>query len=193
MFVKKFDATNISALASTESKFWLQEEIEKRDPSLKSFLIQNKSIVADVVIPAYLKLLAREASGRTFLLSDEFSLILEEDGLYKSYSLFKERGFVKLGYASETLFDCTPQFQKLLERTSKNKLLVKASRLYLESDFVITGLKALLNFTYPVTMPFMNCVKRVDQNALCSIIPNILQESQNGNLICDNMKSFHVK
>ena len=127
------------------------------------------------------------------MLSDEFSLILEEDGLYKSYSLFKERGFVKLGYASETLFDCTPQFQKLLERTSKNKLLVKASRLYLESDFVITGLKALLNFTYPVTMPFMNCVKRVDQNALCSIIPNILQESQNGNLSCDNMKSFHVK
>ena len=127
------------------------------------------------------------------MLSDEFSLILEGDGVYKSYSLLKERGFFKLGYARETLFDCPPQFQNLLERTSKNKLVVKACRLHLESDFLMTGLKALTNFTYPVTMPFMNCVKRVDQNALCSIIPNILQESQNGNLICDNMKPFHVK
>ena len=57
----------------------------------------------------------------------------------------------------------------------------------------MAGLKALSNFTYHITMPFLNCVERVDQNALCSIIPNLFKELQNGNLICDNLKPFHVK
>ena len=79
---EKFDATNISALASIESKIGLQEKIEKKkDPSLKSFLHQKKSNVADVVLPALLKLVATEASSCTSSLSDEFSVILEEDGL----------------------------------------------------------------------------------------------------------------
>ena len=62
---EKFDATNISALASIESKIGLQEKIEKWDPNLTSFLRQKKSIVADAVIAAILKLVPREASSRT--------------------------------------------------------------------------------------------------------------------------------
>ena len=84
---EKFDAANISALASIVSKLGLREKIWKRDPNLKSFLRQKKSIVVDVVIAAVLKLVVREASSCTSSLSDEFSLILEEDGAYKSYSL----------------------------------------------------------------------------------------------------------
>ena len=91
------------------------------------------------------------------------------------------------------LFDCIPQFQKLLERRSKNNLLVRACQLYLESDFIMAGLKALLNFTYHVTMPFLNCKERVDQNALCSIIPNLFQEFQKDNFICDDLKPFCIK
>ena len=128
---KKFDATNISVLARIETKIGLRKKIENRDPGLKSFLDQNKSIAADVVIPAYLELVAKEASSCTSSLSDEFSLILEEDGVYKNYSLYKERRFTKLGYTAGALFDCIPQFQKLFERTSKNNLLVRACRLYL--------------------------------------------------------------
>jgi hypothetical protein len=81
---EKFDVTNIAALASIESKIGLRDKIEKRDPSLKAFLRQKKSIVAGVVIPALLKLVSRKADGRTSSLSDEFSLILEEDGVYWS-------------------------------------------------------------------------------------------------------------
>ena len=174
----------------TVCKIGLREKIEKKDPSLKSFLRQKKSIVANVVIPALLKLLARENSSRISSLLDEFSLILEEDGVCKSYGLQRERKFAKLGYTAGALFDCIPQFQKLLEKTSKNNLLARACRLYLGSDFVMAGLKALSNFTYHVTMLFLNCVERVDQNALCS---NLFQELQNGNLICDDLKPVHVK
>ena len=56
-----------------------KKKIEKRDPSLKPFLCQMKSIVDTVVIPALLRFVAREATNCTFSLSDEFSLILEED------------------------------------------------------------------------------------------------------------------
>ena len=190
---KKFDATNISTLASIESKTGLREKNSKRDPSLKSFLRQKESIVADVVIPALLKLVAREASSRSSLPSDEFSLTLEEDGVYKSYSLYKERKFAKLGFTAGALFDCLPQFQKLLETTSKNNLLVRACRLYLEIDFVMAVLKALSNFTYHVTMPFLNYVERVDQNALFSMIPNLFHVLRNGNLICDDLKPLLIK
>ena len=140
-----------------------------------------------------MKLVAREASSRSSLLSDEFSLTLEEDGVYKSCSLYKERKFAKLGFTAGALFDCLPQFQKLLETTSKNNLLVRACRLYLESDFVMAVLKALSNFTYTVTMPFLNYVERVDQNAFCSIIPNLFQVLQNGNLICDDLEPLLIK
>jgi hypothetical protein len=173
---EKFDVTNIAALAKVEAKIGLREKIEKREPSLKSFLRQKKSIVADVAIPALLKLVAKEGDGRTSSLADEFSLILEGDGVYKTYSLYRERRFAKLGYTAGAIYDCLPQFTKLLERTSKNNMLVRACRLYLECDFIIAGLKALSNFTYEVTMPFLNCVERVNQSDLCRIIPNLFEE-----------------
>ena len=163
---EKFDNTNIAALASIESLIGLCQQIEKRNGALKSFLRQKKSVVADAVIPALLKLVATEGDGKTSSLADEFSLILEEDGIYKTYSLYKERRFAKLGYTAGAIYESLPQFKKLLERTSRNKLLVRACNLYLESDLIIAGLKALSNFTYHITMPFLNCVERVDQNVL---------------------------
>ena len=54
----------------------------------------------------------------------------------------REKGFP--GYTAGALFDCISHFIKnILERTSRNNLLVRACRLYLESDFVMAGLKAL--------------------------------------------------
>ena len=86
---------------------------KKRDPSRTSILRQKKSILADVIIPALLKVIGRESSSHTSSLSDEFSLILEEDVVYKSYSLYKERRFAKHGFTAGALFDCIPRFQKL--------------------------------------------------------------------------------
>ena len=71
----------------------MRQQLESREPNLKSFLRAKRSIVADVVIPALLKLVAKEGDGKTSSLADEFSLILEEDGIYRTYSLYKERRF----------------------------------------------------------------------------------------------------
>ena len=42
-------------------------------------------------------------------------------------------------------------------------------------------------------MPFLNCVERVNQNALCLVIPNLFQEVQNDNLICDSLETILCK
>lgn len=90
--------------------------------------------------------------------------------------MYKERRFARLGYSAGAIFECIPQFKKLLQRTTKNNLLVRACRLYLESDFVIAALKALSNFTYFITMPFLNCVEQCNQNDLVNILPELHKE-----------------
>ena len=84
-------------------------------------------------------------------------------------------------------------FRRSQKEHSKSNLLLRACRFYLESDFIMTGLKALSNFTHQVTMRFLNCVERVDQNALCLIIPNLLQKLQNGNLTCDDLLLINIQ
>ena len=116
--------------------------MEKRGPRLKSYLRSSKTVVL-AAIEALLKLVARESDGKNTLLADTFELILEKDQVYKSYSLYKERRFLKLGYSTGAIFDCLSQFQKLLERAHLNNLLVRVCRLYLESDYIKTGLRAL--------------------------------------------------
>ena len=190
---EKFDNTNIATLASIESLIGLRQQIEKRNGALKSFLRQKKSVVADAVIPALLKLVATVGDGKTSSLADEFSLILEEDGIYKIYSLYKERRFAKLGYTAGAIYESLPQFKKLLERTSRNNLLVRACNLYLESDLIIAGLKSLSNFTYHITMPFLNCVERVDLNVLRDIIPKLFETLKSGSLRRDALAEYQVK
>ena len=109
---EKFDDTNVKYLGQVENIIGLREKIEKREPRLKSFLRQKKCIITDAVIPALLKLVAKDADGKMSSLADEFALILEEDGVYKTYSLY-ERRFSKLGYSAGSIFESIPQFRKL--------------------------------------------------------------------------------
>jgi len=68
-------------------------------------------VVVDVVIPALLKLVARDGDGKTTSLADEFSLVLEEDGVYKSYSLYKERRFAQMGYSAGAILTVYHSFR----------------------------------------------------------------------------------
>ena len=188
---EKLDETNIQTLCEIENKINLRKQFEKREPQLKSYLRSSKAVVL-AAINALLKLVAQEGDGKTTSLSDTFELILEEDKVYKSYSLYKERRFSKLGYTAGAIFDCLPQFEKLLERTHLNNLLVRACRLYLESDYIKTALKALANFTFCVTMPFLNCVERCDQNQLMDIIPNLHKDLEKKILQSASLQPYHV-
>ena len=128
----------------------------KKEPALKSYLGQSKVIV-EAALKALLKLVAHEGDGKTTSLADQFDRILEEAGVYKSFSLYKEKRFTRLGYQSGAIYDSLPYLRKLLDETPLNNLLVRACKLYIESEYILAAFKALANFTYRITMPYLNC------------------------------------
>ena len=79
---------------------------------------------------------------------------LEEAGVDKTFSLYKENIFTRLGYQAGAVYDCIPYFRQILNDAPLNNLLIRACRLCLKNDFIIAGFKVLANFTYNVTMPF---------------------------------------
>ena len=187
---EKLDECCQNVLKEIEHKIGLREILIKREPMLKSFLRTPKSIVASVVIPALLKLVAKGGDGKVTSMADEFSLILEENNVHKSFSLYKERRFTRLGHTAGALADCAPYFKRMLNETSKNNLLTRACSLYLESEFIMTALKALSFFTYKVTMPYLNMVERCNQNDLVKILPKLCRDLEKGNL--ETLADYHV-
>ena len=121
---------------------------------------------------AFLKLVAKEESGKPAALSKEFDRALEEEGLA---SVYIERRWTKTGYTAGALVECVPILQKILSDTSLNNMLVHACRLNLECDFIIAAMRALANFTYFVTMPYLNFIEKSDQNDLCQSLPLLYQ------------------
>ena len=110
--------------------------------------------MVEAALEALLKLVAHEGDGNTISLADLFTLKLDEADIHKTFSLYKEKRFARLGYQAGAVHDCIPYFQQILNNTPLNNLLIRACRLYFENDFIIAGFKALANFTYNVTMPF---------------------------------------
>ena len=145
------DADNLTTLSNIEAKIGLRELIIKREPFLKSFL-RSKKCVVEAAMEAPLKLVSAEGDGKTTSLGPLFDLKLEEDGVYKSFSLYKEKRFTHLGYQAGAILDCIPYFRNVLEETHLNNLLVRSCRIYLENDFILAGMKALAHFTYKITI-----------------------------------------
>ena len=157
---------------------------------MKFFVCQSRW-GANCATTALLKLFAHEQSGKHTSLAKDFEFILDQDGISQKFSLSKERPFTKLGYTAGAILDCIPQFEKLLNTTSYNNLLGQACRLYLECGYVIFALKALDNFTFYVTMPFLNCVEKTDQIDLVKISPQLYDDFSGSKL--DTLERYHVK
>ena len=187
---ERLDSDNLTTLSNIEAKVGLRELLLKREPLLKSFLRSKKSVV-ESALEALLKLVATEGDGKTTSLSDLFQFKLEEAGLHKSFSLYKEKRFTRLGYQAGAVYDCIPFFRQILNETPLNNLLVRACRIYLENDFIIAGLKALANFTYKVTMPFLNFVERTDQDSLVDVLPKLCTDLKNGRM--DTLSEYLVE
>jgi hypothetical protein len=126
-----------------------------------------------VALTAFFKLVSPESDGKTISLRDHFDQALEAAGEHKSLSLYKEKIFTKLGYLAGAVFDCLPFFRQILEKTPLNNLLVRSCRLYAANEFITSGLKALANFTYKVTMPYLNFVEKSDHAALVTMLPKL--------------------
>ena len=127
--------------------------ISKREPALKSFIGQNRSVV-ETALTALLKLVSHGDDSKTTSLAQQLDIILEEAGVHKSFSIYKERRFTKLGYQAGAVYECIPYFKKILTETPLYNLLIRACKLYLENYFILAGMKTLANFTYNV--PFLN-------------------------------------
>ena len=96
-----------------------------------------------------------------------------------------------MGYQAGAVYECIPFFKQVLEETPLNNLLVRACRIYLENEFVVAGLKALANFTYKVTMPYLNFIERSDQNALVGILPKLYDDLTRKKM--NTLSEFHVE
>ena len=105
-------------------------------------------------------------------MTKDFDLQLEEDDLAKSLSLYIERRFAKLQYSAEAILDYIEQYEKILDKTTFNNLLVQASKLYAESKYIRPAFKALGYFAHRITTPFLNCGERFDQTMLLDISKN---------------------
>ena len=124
-------------------------------------------------LEAILKLVAHEGDGKTISLVDRITLKLEEAGLHKTFSIYKEKRFTRLRYQARALYDCITYCRQILNDIPMNNLLIRACQLYLENDLIITGFKALANFTYNVTMPFLNFVEKANQDCLIELLPKL--------------------
>ena len=125
---ERLDADNISSLLKIEAKIGLREMIAKREPLLNSFLRKQKCVVV-AALEALLKLVALEGDGKTTSLREQFDLKLEERGVCKSLSLYKEKRFTKLGYQAGAVYDCLSYFNEILEETHLNNLLVRSCKI----------------------------------------------------------------
>ena len=62
----------------------------------------------------------------------------------------------------------------------------------MEIDYITVSLKALSNFTYQVTMLYLNAVEHVDQNETLKILPQLCNDLKNG-FLGKAFDMFHVE
>ena len=154
---------NLEVLASVEKSLKLREHMESINYALKPFF-RGKSTVVVAGIYADLELVSHDKSGNTVSLADEFDRLIEQEGLVKHMSMYKERRFTKLGYCAASFLQALPQLLTLLSKTRVTNLLIESCRLYLHCKLFITELRLLAYFTKHVTLPY-SCVNHGEDHA----------------------------
>ena len=129
---EKLDECNELTLTKLEQKLKLRDIIERREPRLKSFIRKSKAVTKAAII-TLIGLVTKGVDGKSVSLADKFDVILEEDGVSMTYRLCKEKVY-EIGIYG------------------RSNLMVRACKLYLESEFVMAALKALSYFTNQVTI-----------------------------------------
>ena len=188
--IEKFDAMCISVLVDIENKISLRGKIESSHPELKSFF-RGKQCIVQCAIVALCKLIFPDTSGKSSSLSDEFDLLIEKQKRVKTVYMYQERRFTKLGTTAASIIDSLDLYQLLLDQTTRNYLLVKASKLYVNCEYIICALACLAYFTYKIEMPFLNMVERSSQKDLKKHLPKLYNDLKQHNLNC--LSDWHVE
>ena len=132
----------------------------------------GKKAIVLAGVAAITKLITHEKSGNTVTLAEEFYSMLEQEGLTKHISLYKERWLTKLDYNAASILQALLQITKLLIETWKSHLLIKACKLYVNCELFIKELHLLAIFTHKVTSPFLNCIEKSTQVELLKVFRN---------------------
>ena len=96
-----------------------------------------------------------------------------------------------MGYSAAAILDCMQQYEKILEKTTHNNLLVQACKLYAQCDYIKAAFKAVAYFTYKITMPFLNCVEQCDQNELLPVLKQLYDDLKEGKM--DTLSKYGVQ
>ena len=188
--IEKFDAMCINVLVDIEKKISLREKIESSHPELKSFF-RGKQCIVQCAIVALCKLISPDTSGKSSSLSDEFDLLIEKKNRVKTVYMYQERRFTKLGTTAASIIDSLDLYQILLDETTRNNLLVKASTLYVNCEYIICALTCLAYFTYKIEMPFLNMVENSSQKDLKKHLPKLYNDLKQKRLNC--LSEWHVE
>ena len=188
--IEKFDIMCISVLVDIEKKISLRGKIESSHPELKSFF-RGKQCIVQCAIVALCKLICPDTSGKSSSLSDEFDLLIEKQKRVKTVYMYQERRFTKLGTTAASIVDSLDLYQLLLDQTTRNNLLVKASKLYVNCEYIICALTCLAYFTYKIEMPFLNMVEKSSQKDLKKKSAELYNDLKQHNLDC--LSDWHVE
>ena len=163
-------------LSNIEVQLQLCERLECVNPSLKPFFCGKKAAIVLAGIAAITKLISHEKSNNTVTLADEFDRMLEQEGLTKLISLYKERQFTKLGYSAASVLQALPQIAKLLMETWKSNLLIEACKLYVNCELFMTEVHSYLTVSENIKKLLIECVLKKLKVLSCNMAWNMVME-----------------
>ena len=165
-------------LSNIEVQLQLRERLECVNPSLKPFFCGKKAAIVLAGIAAITKLISHEKSNNTVTHHqlDEFDRMLEQEGLTKLISLYKERQFTKLGYSAASVLQALPQITKLLMETGKSNLLIEACKLYVNCELFITEVHSYLTVSENIKKLLIECVLKKLKVLSCNMAWNMVME-----------------
>lgn len=188
--VEGLDRASLKVLTNyLEVPLNLRQELEKSNPSLRSFF-RNTTIV-QAGITALLKIVTPDNSANSCSLSIPFEKLCIEHGWDRKLTLYKERRFCKLGSCANAIIQALPILEQLLEETPADNLLAQACRLYLKCEVFITELRLLAYFNYHVVFPFLHAVEKVTTPELKRILPQLYQDLLQGKV--NTLEAYAVK
>ena len=161
----KFDIVCINVLSDIEKKISLRQTLETSTPELRSFF-RGKKCIVECAINALTKLISMDTSGKSSSLADEYDLLVEREGIKKCTMKYVERRFTNIGTTAASIRGNLDMYEKLLNETTRNNLLVRASKLYISCEYIICALTCLAYFTFKIGMPFLNLIQQSSQAEL---------------------------
>ena len=163
--VEALDDSNIKVLAEIEQSCKFRQNLEAMFPAIKRFTRGSLSVVVTGII-TILNWISHHKSALPTNVADLFDKVCEEEGRTRTFNLYQQRRFAKLGYLAGAILDAMDLLVILLDRVPDQNLHVESVRIFVECEFFSTALACLSYFQHNVTFPFLMLVQFSSQGAM---------------------------